>query len=117
MGASRQNSNDEGQSMQVRKTNWGKRLGPVDVDDVCSVLGAVLNGSGGAYAEGWEFKSDGNWAVGEGLPQQARPGGGSYVRACFHPGLKGADSPGPRDTISKSPTVKKVGSELKDGPQ
>ena len=117
VGASRQNSNDEGQKKQVRKTNWGKRQGPVDIDAVCSASGAVLNGSGGAYAEGWGFKSDGNWAVGEGLTQQAGPGGGSNARACFHPGLKGADFPGPRDTISKSPAVIKVGSGLKDGLQ
>ena len=117
VGSSRQNSNDDGQSMQARKTNWGKRSGPVEVDAVFSVSGAVLNGSGGAYGEGWEYKSDGNWAVGEGLTQQAGPRGGSNVQASFHPGLKGSDSPGPRDTISKSPAVIKVGSGLQDGLQ
>ena len=79
--------------------------------------GAVLIGSGGAYAEGWDFKSDGNWAEGEGLTQQDGSGGGSIVRACFHPGLKGVDYPGPRDIISKSPAFIKVGKGLKDGLQ
>ena len=115
VGAFPQNSNDGGQCLQVCQTNWGKKQSPVDVDAVCSVSGAVLNG--GTCAEGWEFKSDGNWAKGERLTQQAGPGGGSNVRACFHPGLKRAVSPGPSDTISKSPTVKKVGSGLKDGLQ
>ena len=87
VGASRQNSNDEGQKKQARKTKWGKRQGTGDVDAVGSMSEAVLIGSGGAYAEGWDFKSDGNWAEGEGLTQQAGPGGGS----CFHHGLKGAD--------------------------
>ena len=51
VGFSRQNSNNEGQSVQVRKTKLGKRLGPVEADAVFSVSGAVLNGRGGAYAE------------------------------------------------------------------
>ena len=50
MGSSRQNNNDEGQNMQACKTNWGKRLGLVEVDAVFLVSGATLNGSGGAYA-------------------------------------------------------------------
>ena len=95
----------------------GKRLGPVEADAVSSVSGAVLNGRGGAYAEGWGNKSDGYCALGEGLTQQAGPGGGSNVRACFLPGLKGTDSFGPRDTMSRSPAVIKVGSGLKVGLQ
>ena len=115
VGAFPQNSNDGGQCLQVRQTNWGKKQRPVDVDAVCSVSRAFLNG--GTCAEGWEFKSDGNWAEGERLTQQARPGGGPNVRACFHSGLKRAVFPGPSNTISKSPAVKKVGSGLKDGLQ
>ena len=67
VGFSRQNNNDEGQSVQVRKIKLGKRLGPVEADAVFSVSGAVQNGRGGAYAEGWGNKSDGSCAVGEGL--------------------------------------------------
>ena len=53
----------------------------------------------------------------EGLSQQARPRGGSNVRACFFPGLKGNDSYGPRDTITRSPAVIKTGSGLEVGLQ
>ena len=113
VGASKQKSNDEGQKKQVQKTNWGKKQGTGDGDAVGLVSAAVLIGSGGAHEEMWDFKSDRNWSEGEGLIQHGGPGGGS----CFHPGLKGADYPGPREIISKSPSFIKAGKGMKYGLQ
>ena len=104
--------NDEGQSLQGCKTKLGKKKGHAEADAVCSAPGAVQNGRGGADAEKWGNKSAGSWAKGEGHLQQVRSRGGSNVRACFLPGLKGNVSYGPRDTITRSPTVIKTGSGL-----
>ena len=117
VGFSRQNSNYEGQSAQNRKIKLGKTQGTVEVDTVFSVSGAVLNGRGGANAEGRGNKSDESCALGEGLTQQAGPGGGSNCRACLLLGLKGTNSSGLRDTISRSPAVIKAGGGLKVGLQ
>ena len=73
VGFSRPNSNNEGQSEQVRGTKLGKRLGHVEADTVYSVSGALMNGRGGAYAVGWGNKQDGLCVLREGLIQQAGP--------------------------------------------
>ena len=109
--------NDEGQSLQGRKIKLGKKKGHAEADAVFSAPGADQNGCGGAVAEGWGNKSTGSSAKGEEFSQQARSRGGSKVRACFLPRLKGNDFYGPRDTITRSPTVRKSGSGLEVGLQ
>ena len=109
--------NDENQSLQGCKIKLGKKKEHAEADAVCSAPGAGQNGRGGADEEKWGNKAAGSCDKGEGLSQQIRPRGGSYVRACFLPGLKRNESYGPRDTITRSPEVITTGSGLGVGLQ